>query len=620
MSTDRTSKNVFRNIGVIAYGILLIVITGAGWFTTGYLGDKARQEIRQNSQSLTSLHIARFTAEFDKAERAAQTMSGSPWILPALISRQETDIANANSVLDRYYASLSASVAYLMDVRGLTIASSNRNDPDSFVGKSYPFRPYFTQAMAGIPGRYFALGATSLKRGFYASFPVRDSDGAIAGVAVIKQDIAEKEADIGIHPYFFLLDPNGVVFLSGSSELNFKSLWPISPETRQRLLKSKQFGEKDFDAILPREVTDGMEIEFKGKEYLVMRKGIDAEGWSIVYLAPTERILAYQSVGVIITLWMCTVIAVPFIINYRAARSAEMVRVSEVRFRELFNTMKSGVVIYRATDNAEDFIITDINPAGERISKVIKQDVLGRNITAVFPGVRKLGLFDVMRQVWQTGAHQHHPVSLYTDNRLSLWVENAVYRLASGEIVAIFDDVSDRKRMEGEILSLSMTDPLTGLNNRRGFLSLAEQQLKLTERNRRRMLFFFADLDGLKHINDTLGHEEGDRAIIEAATVFKATFRTSDILARLGGDEFAALAIDTNEIHSEIFTTRMQQQIDSQNNLKDRRYTLSISVGCACYDPDKPCPIGELMAKADQLMYAQKQGRKGLNSAEEKKT
>jgi len=427
---------------------------------------------------------------------------------------------------------------------------------------------------------------------------------------VIKQDIGEEEADLSGHPYFFLVDPNGIVFLSGSKEMNFKSLWPISPETRLSLMKSKQFGEKDFDAILPREVVDGMEISFNGKNYLAFRKVIDSEGWSIVFMAPTERILIYKSVGIIITLWMCMVIAVPFIINYRATRSAEMVRISEVRFRELFNTMKSGVGIYRAVDNGDDFIITDINSAGERISQVKKQDIVGKNILSVFPGAGELGLFDVMKQVWRTGVQQYLPVSLYSDNRLSIWVENTVYKLASGEIVAIYDDVSDRKRMEAEILTLSITDPLTGLNNRRGFLSLAEQQLKLSERNRRRILFFFADLDGLKWINDTLGHKEGDRALIEAATVFKATFRTSDIIARLGGDEFAALAIDTNDIPSEIFTTRFQHLIDTQNNSKDRKFKLSISVGCACYDPEKPCSIDDLMAQADKLMYAQKQRRK----------
>jgi diguanylate cyclase (GGDEF)-like protein len=166
--------------------------------------------------------------------------------------------------------------------------------------------------------------------------------------------------------------------------------------------------------------------------------------------------------------------------------------------------------------------------------------------------------------------------------------------------------------MEEEILALSITDQLTGLHNRRGFLSLAAQQLKLAERNKSGMLLFFADLDGLKWINDTLGHEEGDQALIEAATVFKETFRTSDIIARLGGDEYAALAVDITEENSEIFTARLQSLIDTRNNQENRRYRLSISVGCSCYDPEDPCSVDELMASADKLMYEHKQNKKGL--------
>jgi len=120
------------------------------------------------------------------------------------------------------------------------------------------------------------------------------------------------------------------------------------------------------------------------------------------------------------------------------------------------------------------------------------------------------------------------------------------------------------------------------------------------------------DLDGLKWINDTLGHEEGDKALIEAATVLKETFRASDIIARLGGDEFAALAVDITEENSEIFTARFQSLIDRRNNQKNRKYRLSISMGGSYYDPENPCSIDELMASADKLMYKQKQHRKGL--------
>lgn len=168
-----------------------------------------------------------------------------------------------------------------------------------------------------------------------------------------------------------------------------------------------------------------------------------------------------------------------------------------------------------------------------------------------------------------------------------------------------------REKLE-EALILSINDSLTGLYNRRGFLSLTEQQLKLSDRNKRGVQLYFADLDGLKWINDTLGHEEGDKALSEVAAVLKETFRTSDIIARMGGDEFAVLAIDTTEVNYEIFTTRLQSLIDTRNNQGNRRYRLSISLGCSYYDPENPCSLNELIARADKLMYEQKQSKKGL--------
>ncbi|HRS83759.1 MAG TPA: diguanylate cyclase [Smithellaceae bacterium] len=172
-----------------------------------------------------------------------------------------------------------------------------------------------------------------------------------------------------------------------------------------------------------------------------------------------------------------------------------------------------------------------------------------------------------------------------------------------------------REEAEEAVRVLSITDELTGLHNRRGFLSLAEQQLKMAARNRRGMLLYFADLDGLKWINDTLGHEEGDRALREAAAVLRETFRTSDILARLGGDEYAALALETTKEHSSIFTARLQSLVNEKNLEAGRKYRLSISVGGVFYDPESPCSLDELISAADKRMYENKQGKKrGLAS------
>ncbi|MDD5723860.1 MAG: diguanylate cyclase [Syntrophales bacterium] len=167
-----------------------------------------------------------------------------------------------------------------------------------------------------------------------------------------------------------------------------------------------------------------------------------------------------------------------------------------------------------------------------------------------------------------------------------------------------------RDKAEEKILMLSITDQLTGLHNRRGFLALAEQQLKVSDRTKRGVLLFFADLDGMKWINDTLGHKEGDNALIDVAAVLKESFRSSDIIARMGGDEFAILAIDMAEKDADIHMARLQDQIDRHNDKGNRRYRLSISMGCSCYDPENPCSIDELMVQADKRMYEQKRSKK----------
>ena len=165
-----------------------------------------------------------------------------------------------------------------------------------------------------------------------------------------------------------------------------------------------------------------------------------------------------------------------------------------------------------------------------------------------------------------------------------------------------------RHQMQEELRSLSLTDDLTGLNNRRGFLLLAQQQLRLAKRTKLPLLLLVADVDKLKAINDTWGHQEGNLALLDAARVLAGTFRESDILARLGGDEFAALVIEAAADNTAVITTRVQEKLQAFNAQADRRYTLSLSVGVAPYDPTHASSIEELMARADVLMYEQKRG------------
>jgi len=121
---------------------------------------------------------------------------------------------------------------------------------------------------------------------------------------------------------------------------------------------------------------------------------------------------------------------------------------SEIRYRELFNHMRSGVVVFRPQGDGDDFIVIDFNQAAERIEGIRKEEVIGRRVAEIFPAVKEFGLFNVFRRVWRTGAAEHHPISFYRDERISGWRENDVYRLPSGEIVAVYNDVTLHKEAE----------------------------------------------------------------------------------------------------------------------------------------------------------------------------
>jgi len=165
--------------------------------------------------------------------------------------------------------------------------------------------------------------------------------------------------------------------------------------------------------------------------------------------------------------------------------------------------------------------------------------------------------------------------------------------------------------LQAELGSLALTDELTGLYNRRGFMAVAERQLKLERRSGRGMLLFVLDVDRLKHINDSFGHSEGDRALKRTADVLEETFRDSDVVARLGGDEFAVLAIEASGHSEATIKTRLFECLKSIS-AEQSIYEISLSLGVARFDPSNRTSIGELMVKADQAMYEQKRRRASL--------
>ncbi|MHB8091464.1 MAG: diguanylate cyclase domain-containing protein [Syntrophales bacterium] len=356
--------------------ILLLIVAVAGWFATDYLGSQARKEIFGESQSSVLTLSTYVSSAFTNIAGTVKSMAGSPWIAPALMSKRERDVEQANRALDRYNSALNASVSYLMDADGMTVASSNRNDPDSFVGKSYRFRPYFQEAAQGRTGRYLAMGITSGKRGFYASYPVQNHLGNVLGVVTMKKDLDDMGTFFKKYPFCFLISPDGIVFLSSNSAMVLKSLWPLDKTAQEKLIASRQFGNKLFETVFfKKEITDGTEVTLEGKDYFVSRKVIDSDGWSILLLTTTDRIRIYKLIGILATIGGCSLIMFFSGIIYFTDRSKGAIRQSEESKRLLLHAAGESIFGVDATGQ-----VTFINPAALRMLGFAEEELSGQSV------------------------------------------------------------------------------------------------------------------------------------------------------------------------------------------------------------------------------------------------
>src|SRR5262249_3264728 len=146
--------------------------------------------------------------------------------------------------------------------------------------------------------------------------------------------------------------------------------------------------------------------------------------------------------------------------------------------------------------------------------------------------------------------------------------------------------------------------------NRRGFLRFARDQLDAAALARRPMLLIFVDLDGLKYINDQLGHAAGDRALVDTGTVLKSTFRERDIVARLGGDAVVVLVTGSSAVREADLLARLAARLEALNARAGREFQLGFSTGVAAFDPSSPESLEDLLSEADGRMYLDKRRRK----------
>jgi diguanylate cyclase (GGDEF)-like protein/PAS domain S-box-containing protein len=278
-----------------------------------------------------------------------------------------------------------------------------------------------------------------------------------------------------------------------------------------------------------------------------------------------------------------------------------------VYFAALFENAPDAIAILDEQDQ-----IIRINGQFTTMFGYSEDDAVGRNINDL---IVPPGLVDEAEKLTaRVAAGEKLTAEALRRNKdgHNVWVSIAATPFGVGDqpgrVYAMYHDISALKRAEDDLKALLLVDELTGLPNRRAFITLSEQALKQATRLGRDVLMIFIDVDHLKFINDTYGHLAGDRALIDTARVLRESCREADIIARLGGDEFVALLSVDSDQTAEIVCERIKNRVELHNTEASRDYELSLSVG-AKRSQAEGTMLADLLAQADTALYEQKRGR-----------
>ncbi|MBF0236014.1 MAG: PAS domain S-box protein, partial [Desulfamplus sp.] len=374
-----------------AFTLLTILTVLAGMFmyynamkTAALNEDKIISETHINNINNS---ISQLISRYNKI---ALTLSRHEEIVLSLKEDSEANRVQANQILDLFNSSLETSVCYLLNREGIAIASSNRNDSDSFLGNNYSFRPYYKESMKGNSSVYLAYGVTSGRRGIYFSRPVYapDSD-SIVGVAVIKEEADKIENNILFMHYpthvahddiIVISNEDGVVFISDRKDLLFSTIWQVDENKIKHITASKQFGKGPLPWAGFKKTTKEKAIDRYDRIYNLLLSPVkDIPGWKIIHLsdldAISERIYTtiFKATGYVVTLIFIVIGFVLFVLNFLANKAEKKLRESEERYHSVTDAINEGVIL-----QAQSGEILTWNKGAENIFGILAKDVIGQ--------------------------------------------------------------------------------------------------------------------------------------------------------------------------------------------------------------------------------------------------
>lgn len=611
---------MMRKPAILILGIsclFILVVTG---YEIIKISDENRKELldRDSSKILQDINYIAFS----KAEEATRALAANEFVKQLCLKKDPINYDKAITILNTVHVISNIELCYIMDSNGVVIASSEYaiDKNIKIKGQNYSFRPYFFEALSGNDVIYPALGSTTGLRGIYFSSPVKGNDNSAIGVVTCKISMDLIDKILKEYPHKALISTvDGIVFSTNTEDWLYMSILPISDQKLASIIKSRQFLNvliKPLDLS----IKDNTSI-LDYKKYYTSKKSIGKTGWTLIILSNFRgqyllMPMQLRFITIIFVILIVLMITIVLLINNIFKR-----RESESILKKLFHAVQQSSSTLVITDI--NGIIEYVNPKFTELTGYSINEAVGKNTNILKSNEHDSEFYKKMWTTILSGEDWRGNFCNRRKNGEIYWEEDIISSVKNdkGKItnfIAFKEDITKRRELYEKLNIYATMDEMTGAFNRRTGMLLMEKQLQVSKRQNQHFIIFFMDINGLKSVNDTLGHSSGDELITLAIESIKNGLRESDSVCRLGGDEFLVILPDTKLSQAEVILNRIEDEIEKINSKEMYPYILSLSFGTAEYWPESELTVDDMIHIADDKMYKnkaetkQKQGYKGI--------